>query len=73
MKFEQALEQFKHEIEKEYGIREPIVKIGIKPDAMDAIVGRMFQDKEFISYRPSEFGEFMLNGVQLVPRTKDRF
>lgn len=73
MKFELALEQFKNEIEKEYGVREPIVKIGIKPDAMDAIISRMFQKEELISYRPCEFGEFMLNGVQLVPRTKDRF
>lgn len=73
MKLEQLLENFKHELEKEYGIMDPLVKIGIKPDCMDAVVSDLYKNNKYISYRPSEFGEFILNGVQIVPRTKDRF
>ena len=74
MKFEEALENFKNEIAKEYGLEEVIIKIGIHPKLM-SYIGRdiYLYDSHLVRFTPSQFGEFILNGVQLLPREKDNF
>lgn len=73
MKFEEALHHFKCEIEKEYGLTDSIVKIGIEPDLLNRVVGDLYKEGKSIRFTPAQFGEFILNGVQLVPRRKDKF
>ena len=74
MKFEEALQQFINEIYAEYGIENGITKIGIKHDLMDRVAFDIYSTGFGSSkFTPSNFGEFILNGVQLLPREKDKF
>lgn len=73
MKFDEALERFQMEITKEYGLDNAIVKIGITPELMNSVVSDLYRNSSYIQFSPSNFGEFILYGVQLLPRQKDKF
>jgi len=79
MKFEEALSNFTHELIKEYGIDDPITKIGIDPKVLDRIYVELAEDRTYTDFSlscrisTSSLNEFSLRGVRIVARKKDNF
>lgn len=72
MKFRDALIQMQMILERDFGVKEGVVKIALTPEAMDRVVGDEIKKNDY-RIRASDLGEYFLCGIQLVPRVKDRF
>lgn len=74
MKFEQALEQFKIQLEKEYGI-DGIVKIALEPDLFTRVMieNSMSPGGKYANFTIEKMGETHILGVQLLSRRRDNF
>lgn len=74
MKFEEALHNFNREIAEEYGITKGLVKIAITPELMGRVTTDCFElasSRYRVDLR--SYGEFMMFGIQIIPREKDNF
>lgn len=63
MRYEEALIQFLNEIEKEYGLRDQIVRITVKPALFDTIVDVLAKDYIY-NYGSDQLSNVKICGVE---------
>ena len=87
MRFEAALRDFQIALEEQYGVRDAVVKIALEPKLFEQVVWEVYAktrpsyDKEsnkvvaetYISFRPTDAGEFLIYGTQILARQRDKF
>jgi len=77
MKFEQALREFLHEINKEYGDLDPVVSISIRYDLFDKVCRDLFSKPSYfgdrsMSFRPSDMNNINIMNVEIRAREREK-
>lgn len=70
MTFEESLAQFVGNLEKQYGIRDGVVKIGISYDLYETVIREAAHKTRY--WRFADLSEPKFLGVAIVPRDRER-
>ncbi len=70
--FQEAVHDLNVFFHKNYGIPDAVVKIGLRPEAFERAVMEYIQMNLYVSHM-SKYGEFFVEGVQILNRLPDKF
>jgi hypothetical protein len=63
MKFHEALGQFMHEIEREYGVKSGLVKISVTQELISSVISDLYATNR--NFGPLDLAEMRILGVDL--------